>query len=56
LLRLLLGHPEVEVAGAVSSRFTGKRVDGVHPNLRSATDLSFCAAEAVPEEPVRISV
>ncbi len=49
LLRLLLGHPEIEVAAAVSSRFTGKRVDGVHPNLRSVTDLSFCAAEAVPE-------
>ncbi|MEU8080244.1 N-acetyl-gamma-glutamyl-phosphate reductase [Catellatospora citrea] len=49
LLRLLLGHPEIEVAGAVSSRFAGKRIDGVHPNLRSVTDLSFCAAEAVGE-------
>ncbi|MET7680636.1 N-acetyl-gamma-glutamyl-phosphate reductase [Streptomyces sp. NPDC005423] len=49
LLRLLLGHPEVEVVGAVSSRFPGKRVDGVHPNLRSATDLSFCSADEVEE-------
>ncbi|WBB77714.1 N-acetyl-gamma-glutamyl-phosphate reductase [Micromonospora sp. WMMD882] len=49
LLRLLLGHPEVELVGAVSSRFAGKRIDGVHPNLRSVTDLSFCAAEAVAE-------
>ena len=49
LLRLLLRHPGVEVVGAVSSRFPGKRVDGVHPNLRSVTDLSFCPAEAVPE-------
>ncbi|MPY34597.1 N-acetyl-gamma-glutamyl-phosphate reductase [Streptomyces adustus] len=49
LLRLLLGHPEVEVVGAVSSRFPGKRVDGVHPNLRSATDLTFCSADEVDE-------
>lgn len=49
LLRLLLGHPGVEVAGAVSSRLAGKRVDGVHPNLRSVTDLSFCPAETIPE-------
>ncbi len=49
LLRLLIGHPEVEVVGAVSSRFPGKRVDGVHPNLRSVTELLFCAADDVPE-------
>lgn len=49
LLRLLIGHPEVEVVGAVSSRFPGKRVDGVHPNLRSATDLLFCSADDVEE-------
>jgi N-acetyl-gamma-glutamyl-phosphate/LysW-gamma-L-alpha-aminoadipyl-6-phosphate reductase len=49
LLRLLIGHPEVEVVGAVSSRFPGKRVDGVHPNLRSATDLLFCSADDVDE-------
>jgi N-acetyl-gamma-glutamyl-phosphate/LysW-gamma-L-alpha-aminoadipyl-6-phosphate reductase len=49
LLRLLVGHPEVEVAAAVSSRFSGKRVDGVHPNLRSATDLLFCSADDVDE-------
>ncbi|MFD5325790.1 N-acetyl-gamma-glutamyl-phosphate reductase [Streptomyces sp. NPDC127092] len=49
LLRLLIGHPEVEVAHAVSSRFPGRRVDGVHPNLRSATDLTFCTADEVEE-------
>jgi N-acetyl-gamma-glutamyl-phosphate/LysW-gamma-L-alpha-aminoadipyl-6-phosphate reductase len=49
LLRLLIGHPEVEVVAAVSSRFPGKRVDGVHPNLRSATDLLFCSADEVGE-------
>lgn len=45
LLRLLLGHPEVELTAAVSSRFPGKRLDSVHPNLRSATDLTFTTPE-----------
>src|SRR5438309_392262 len=49
LLRLLIGHPEVETVHAVSSRFPGKRVDGVHPNLRSSTDLLFCSADDVDE-------
>ncbi|WP_194432139.1 N-acetyl-gamma-glutamyl-phosphate reductase [Streptomyces alkaliphilus] len=49
LLRLLIGHPEVEVVGAVSSRFPGKRVDGVHPNLRASTDMLFCSADEVAE-------
>ncbi|MFJ5999332.1 N-acetyl-gamma-glutamyl-phosphate reductase [Streptomyces sp. NPDC092370] len=43
LLRLLLGHPRVEPVAVVSSRLGGKRVDGVHPNLRGITDLTFCA-------------
>ncbi|WP_066372576.1 N-acetyl-gamma-glutamyl-phosphate reductase [Herbidospora mongoliensis] len=47
LLRLLITHPKIEVAAAVSTRFPGKRVDGVHPNLRSQTDLLFCAPEEV---------
>ncbi|MEW1910626.1 N-acetyl-gamma-glutamyl-phosphate reductase [Kitasatospora sp. NPDC085895] len=49
LLRLLVGHPEVEVAAAVSSRFPGRRVDTVHPNLRAVTDLVFTD----PEEAAR---
>lgn len=49
LLRLLIGHPEVELVGAVSSRFPGKRIDGVHPNLRGSTDLLFCSADEVGE-------
>jgi N-acetyl-gamma-glutamyl-phosphate/LysW-gamma-L-alpha-aminoadipyl-6-phosphate reductase len=49
LLRLMLGHPGVTVAAAVSSRLAGKRVDDVHPNLRSVADLSFCPPEAVPQ-------
>ncbi|WP_433493618.1 N-acetyl-gamma-glutamyl-phosphate reductase [Micromonospora sp. CA-248089] len=49
VLRLLLGHPRVEVAAAVSSRFPGKRVDGPHPNLRGVTDLTFCTEEQLTE-------
>lgn len=43
LLRLLIGHPETTLCHAVSTRFAGRRVDLVHPNLRAATDLSFCS-------------
>ncbi|TCO55594.1 N-acetyl-gamma-glutamyl-phosphate reductase [Actinocrispum wychmicini] len=49
LLRLLLGHPEVEVAAATSTRLAGKRVDGVHPNLRSLTDLVFIPPERLDQ-------
>ena len=41
LLRLLLGHPEVEVAEITSERLAGKFAHGVHPNLRGATRLQF---------------
>lgn len=41
LLRLLLGHPEVEVVQVTSERRAGKRVVGVHPNLRKRTTLTF---------------
>jgi len=45
LLRLLIGHPGTEVAHAVSTRFPGRRVDSVHPNLRAQTDLLFSAPD-----------
>lgn len=45
LLRLLTGHPETTLTYAVSARFAGRRVDFVHPNLRSVTDLCFCAPD-----------
>ena len=34
LLRILLAHPKIELAQAVSSRFSGKPVWKAHPNLR----------------------
>ena len=45
LLRLLLSHPEVEVAQVTSQRFAGKYVHGAHPNLRGATDLKFSTVD-----------
>jgi len=47
LLRLLLGHPEVEVAQVTSSRKAGRYVHQVHPNLRGYTDLRFDTPEDV---------
>jgi N-acetyl-gamma-glutamyl-phosphate/LysW-gamma-L-alpha-aminoadipyl-6-phosphate reductase len=45
LLRLLLDHPEVEVAQVTSERRAGKRVVGVHPNLRKRTTLTFVSVD-----------
>ncbi|MFI5345722.1 MAG: N-acetyl-gamma-glutamyl-phosphate reductase [Elusimicrobiota bacterium] len=41
LIRLLLGHPKVEIAAATSATFPGQPVFLAHPNLRGRTDLSF---------------
>lgn len=42
LLRLLISHPDVELAAATSRGLRGRQIDGVHPNLRSRTRLAFC--------------
>lgn len=49
LLRLLIGHPRVEVAAATSTRLASRRLDSAHPNLRGQTDLSFVRPEALDE-------
>jgi N-acetyl-gamma-glutamyl-phosphate/LysW-gamma-L-alpha-aminoadipyl-6-phosphate reductase len=41
LLRLLLAHPEVEVAQVTSETYNGQFAHFVHPNLRGHTDLKF---------------
>jgi N-acetyl-gamma-glutamyl-phosphate reductase len=41
LLRLLLPHPEVEIASVSSRGEAGERVDTLFPNLRGHTDLCF---------------
>jgi len=41
LLRLLLGHPQVEVKQITSETYAGKPAHFVHPNLRGHTELRF---------------
>ena len=43
-LRLLLQHPQVEVAQVTSERNAGAYVHFTHPNLRGATKLQFVSA------------
>jgi N-acetyl-gamma-glutamyl-phosphate/LysW-gamma-L-alpha-aminoadipyl-6-phosphate reductase len=48
LLRLLLGHPNVDVIGVSSERLEGKRVHTVHPHLRGRSDLTFARRRHLP--------
>lgn len=41
LLRLLVGHPGIELVAATSRSLQGRPVDTVHPNLRGRTRLTF---------------
>ena len=52
LLRLLLGHPNVEIKQATSRSHLGEYVYQVHPNLRKRTQLKFSDPAAL--EPVNI--
>lgn len=45
LLRLLLGHPHVDVAQVASRTLAGKPVGRAHPNLRGVTPLRFTAPD-----------
>jgi LysW-gamma-L-alpha-aminoadipyl-6-phosphate/LysW-L-glutamyl-5-phosphate reductase len=47
LLRLLLGHPNVDEVVAGSESLAGKSVSSAHPNLRKRTSLSFVHYEDV---------
>jgi [amino group carrier protein]-6-phospho-L-2-aminoadipate/5-phospho-L-glutamate reductase len=47
VLRLLAGHPEVEVVQVTSERLAGKPVASVHPPLRGRSDLRFSARETL---------
>ncbi len=42
LLRLLVGHPEVELVAISSRSEKGKAVSDIFPSLRGRLDLSFC--------------
>lgn len=39
ILRILAGHPHIEVTCAVSQNYVGKKISEVYPHLRSVTDL-----------------
>lgn len=45
LIRLLLGHPNVELTAVTSRSFAGQPVWKAHPALRGETDLTFVAHE-----------
>jgi len=45
LLRLLAGHPGIEVAQVTSERLRGRTVTSVHPHLRGRTELRFCGRD-----------
>jgi N-acetyl-gamma-glutamyl-phosphate/LysW-gamma-L-alpha-aminoadipyl-6-phosphate reductase len=42
LLRILLFHPQVEIAQVASSSHAGQYVASTHPNLRGVTMLRYC--------------
>ena len=47
VVRLVLGHPEFELAFATSDELAGKRIDAVYPGFTGTTDAVFTAhAEA----------
>jgi N-acetyl-gamma-glutamyl-phosphate/LysW-gamma-L-alpha-aminoadipyl-6-phosphate reductase len=52
LLRILLDHPNTEVAQVTSRSHLGEYVYQVHPNLRKRTQLKFCDPAAI--EPVDV--
>ena len=47
LVRLLLGHPNVELEAVTSRSFAGQPVWMAHPTLRGAIDLHFVAHDAL---------
>src|SRR4029077_2541480 len=47
VLRLLSGHPEVEVVQVTSERLAGKPVASVHPPLRARTALRFSSRDTL---------
>ncbi|MBI4316362.1 MAG: N-acetyl-gamma-glutamyl-phosphate reductase, partial [Chloroflexi bacterium] len=49
LLRVLLFHPQVEVAQAISQSYAGEFVHSQHPNLRKRTQLQFTSRDALKE-------
>lgn len=49
VVRLLLQHPEVELAQVTSTRHNGRPLRVVHPNLRDQSDLTYVTDDEVEE-------
>jgi len=47
VLRLLLGHPDVQIQQVTSESNAGSYVHTIHPNLRKTTQLQFVSATAL---------
>ena len=47
LIRLLVGHPEVELSRITSRAEAGRRIDDLFPNLRGHCELSFSEPDSV---------
>lgn len=47
LLRLLLGHPQVEVVQATSERHVGEYIYSTHPQLRKRTAIQFVSRQTL---------
>lgn len=52
LLRLLLRHPGVEIAGVTSRSFAGKYLHSAHPHLRGVTTMKFTTPDMLGETDV----
>ncbi|MFI5284972.1 MAG: N-acetyl-gamma-glutamyl-phosphate reductase [Candidatus Dormibacteria bacterium] len=52
LLRLLAGHPEIDVVQVTSERLAGKPVAVAHPPLRGRTELRFSRRETLADADV----
>ena len=46
LLRLVAGHPDLDVAAVTAQSSAGRPVSEIHPNLRSAAELTFADTSA----------
>jgi len=54
-VRILIGHPYVEIVGVTANEHAGKRLDEIHPNLRGFTDLVL-TKEPAPAEVTLLSL
>jgi N-acetyl-gamma-glutamyl-phosphate/LysW-gamma-L-alpha-aminoadipyl-6-phosphate reductase len=55
LVRILLGHPKVQLGQIVARRAAGQPLGSVHPNLRGMTPLRFTRPETLSDADVILS-